>query len=56
MTEAFQRVKQWGSELMDKPTQTPYFYNMMIRLVHSMLQQQHNLTVGYPGRVAISWS
>jgi len=47
MTEAFQEVKQWGYDLMDKPSNTPYFYNMVIRLVHSMLKQQHNLTVGY---------
>ncbi len=43
----FEKVKQWGYELMDKPTNTPYFYNRVIRLVHAMLKQQHYLTIGY---------
>jgi hypothetical protein len=45
--KTFEEVKKWGSELMDKPTATPYFYNMVIRLVHSMLKQQHYLTIGF---------
>ena len=47
MKKTFQEVKRWGYELMDKPSTTPYFYNMVIRLVHSILKQQHYLTIGY---------
>jgi hypothetical protein len=45
--KTFEEVKRWGYELMDKPTTTPYFYNMVIRLLHSMLKQQHYLTIEY---------
>ena len=55
--EAFQKVKQWGAELMDKPSSTPYFYNMVIRLVHSMLKHQHHLTVGYQkSTLLLAWA
>src|SRR6266496_4946856 len=47
MQDVFEKVRQWEQELMNRPTKTPYFYNMMIRLVHSMLKQQHYLTIGY---------
>lgn len=45
--KAFEDIKKWGIELMDKPSTSPYFYNIVIRLLRSMLRQQHYLTIGY---------
>ena len=55
--EAFERVKEWGSGLKDKPTNTPYFRNMVMGLVLSMVKQQHYLTIGYQNSpLLLAWA
>ena len=43
----FEKATEWGQELIEKPTKTPYFYNMVVSLLDAMLKQQHHLTIGY---------
>ena len=42
-----EKVKKWAYELKDKPTNTPWFRNLVMGLVHSLVTQHQYLTNGY---------
>ncbi|MGI9074504.1 MAG: hypothetical protein ACR2JB_25035 [Bryobacteraceae bacterium] len=55
--KAFEDIKLWRHRVVELPTETPYFYNMVMSLLDHMLRQRHYLGVGYKKlSILLAWA